>query len=90
MAFTLPPLPYNKDALQPHISAETVEFHYEKHHRGYVTKLNQMAEGTPVASKSLEEVVRTEKGKVFNMAAQVRATLSTWLPYLAAAHNCVF
>lgn len=75
MAFTLPALPYAKNALAPHISEETVSFHYEKHHAGYVTKLNQMTEGTPVAQKSLEEVVKTEKGKVFNMAAQVRQKL---------------
>lgn len=72
MAFTLPPLPFEKTALAPHISQETVEFHYEKHHRGYVVKLNQLTEGTPIAQKSLEEIVKTEKGKIFNMAAQVR------------------
>lgn len=72
MSFTLAPLPYAKNALAPHISEETVSFHYEKHHAGYVTKLNQMTTGTPAASLSLEEVVKQEKGKVFNMAAQVR------------------
>lgn len=73
MAFTLPPLPYAKSALAPHISEETVTFHYEKHHAGYITKLNQLTEGSPLASKSLEEIVKTEKGKIFNMAAQVRS-----------------
>eukprot|EP01122_Echinamoeba_exundans_P006477 TRINITY_DN1833_c1_g1_i1.p1 TRINITY_DN1833_c1_g1~~TRINITY_DN1833_c1_g1_i1.p1 ORF type:complete len:214 (+),score=63.18 TRINITY_DN1833_c1_g1_i1:66-644(+) len=71
MSFVLPPLPYAKDALAPHISAETVEFHYEKHHRGYVVKLNELAQGTDLAKKSLEEVVKTEKGKPFNLGAQI-------------------
>lgn len=71
MAFQLESLPYEKNALEPHISAETVEFHYEKHHRGYLNKLNQLSEGTDLAKKSLEELVKTEKGKIFNLAAQV-------------------
>eukprot|EP01102_Stenamoeba_stenopodia_P004261 TRINITY_DN14591_c0_g1_i1.p2 TRINITY_DN14591_c0_g1~~TRINITY_DN14591_c0_g1_i1.p2 ORF type:complete len:199 (+),score=38.83 TRINITY_DN14591_c0_g1_i1:129-725(+) len=71
MSFTLEPLPYAKDALAPHISAETVEFHYEKHHRGYVTRLNGMVKDTPDANKTLDEIVRTSSGRVFNMAAQV-------------------
>ena len=72
MSFTVEPLPYAKDALAPHISAETLEFHYEKHHKGYLTKLNEIAAtNKDVASKSLEELVKTEKGKVFNLAAQV-------------------
>lgn len=87
MAFTLPALPYAKNALAPHISEETVSFHYEKHHAGYVTKLNQLTEGSPLASKSLDEVVKTEKGKIFNMAAQVRANgrLRTWWSGLVEA-----
>lgn len=72
MSFTLPPLPYPKNALAPHISEETITFHYEKHHGGYVTKLNQLTEGTSLAGKSLDDIVKSEKGKVFNMAAQVR------------------
>lgn len=71
MAITLPELPYAKDALTPHISPETLEFHYGKHHAGYVTKLNAAIEGTPLAEKSLEEIVRTSEGGVFNNAAQV-------------------
>lgn len=71
MSFTLPPLPYEKNALEPHISAETVEFHYEKHHRGYVTKLNQLTQGSEVNNLPLEKVILTQKGKIFNMAAQV-------------------
>ena len=53
MAFELPALPYAKDALAPHISAETLEYHYGKHHNTYVVKLNGLIEGTPFASKSL-------------------------------------
>ena len=50
MAFELPPLPYAKDALAPHISAETLEYHYGKHHQTYVTNLNKLVEGTPTSS----------------------------------------
>lgn len=71
MAITLPDLPYAKDALAPHISAETLDFHYGKHHSAYVTKLNAAIEGTDLASKSLEEIVRSSDGGVFNNAAQV-------------------
>jgi len=70
MSFTLPELPYPKDALSPHISAETVDFHYGKHHQGYVTKLNTLVKDTPNASKSLEELVLHADGGVFNCAAQ--------------------
>ena len=71
MAFTLPELPYNKDALEPHISAETLEYHYGKHHNTYVVNLNKLTEGTEYAGKSLEEVIKTSKGGIFNNAAQV-------------------
>jgi len=71
MAFELPALPYAKDALAPHISAETLEYHYGKHHNTYVVKLNGLIGGTPFASKSLEEIVRTSEGGIFNNAAQV-------------------
>jgi Fe-Mn family superoxide dismutase len=71
MAFTLPPLPYALDALTPHISKETLEFHHGKHHQTYVTNLNNLTEGKPEASKSLDELVRTAEGGVFNNAAQV-------------------
>ncbi|PLW70398.1 Fe-Mn family superoxide dismutase [Pseudohalioglobus lutimaris] len=71
MAFELPPLPYSQDALEPHISAETLEFHYGKHHKTYVDKLNGLAEGTDLAKKSLEEVVKDSEGGVFNNAAQI-------------------
>ena len=72
MAFTLPPLPYDKNALAPHISAETLEFHHDKHHNAYVVNLNKLVEGKPEASKSLEEIILSaEAGGVFNNAAQV-------------------
>ncbi|WP_317931484.1 superoxide dismutase [Fe] [Halioxenophilus sp. WMMB6] len=71
MAFELPPLPYAKDALAPHISAETIDFHYGKHHNTYVVKLNGLIEGTDNASKSLEEIIKTSSGGLFNNAAQV-------------------
>lgn len=71
MAFQLPELPYSKDALQPHISAETLEYHYGKHHAGYVTKLNAAVEGTPFAEMTLEEVIKKADGGLFNNAAQV-------------------
>jgi len=75
MAFKLPPLPYANDALEPHISKETVEFHYGKHHAGYVTKLNEVTAGSDLQSKSLEELIKTQSGKVFNLAAQVPCSL---------------
>jgi len=71
MAFELPPLPYEKNALEPHISAETLEYHHGKHHNAYVTKLNSLVEGTENASKSLEEIIRSSSGGLFNQAAQV-------------------
>ncbi len=71
MAFTLPELPYAKDALAPHISAETLEYHHGKHHQAYVTNLNKLLEGKPEADKSLEEVILGSDGGVFNNAAQV-------------------
>ena len=71
MAFELPELPYEKNALEPHISAETLEYHYGKHHKTYVDKLNGMVEGTDMANKSLEDVVKAASGGMFNNAAQV-------------------
>jgi len=71
MSFTLPELPYAKDALAPHISAETIEFHYGKHHQTYVDKLNGLVEGTELESQSLEDIVKSSEGGVFNNAAQV-------------------
>ncbi|MFY7928273.1 MAG: superoxide dismutase [Oligoflexus sp.] len=71
MAFKLPELPYAKDALAPHISAETLEYHYGKHHQTYVDNLNKLVAGTPQAEKSLEELIKTTDGGLFNNAAQV-------------------
>lgn len=71
MAFTLPELPYSKDALTPHISAETLEFHYGKHHKAYVDNLNKLVPGTEFEGKSLEEIIMKSSGPVFNNAAQV-------------------
>jgi Fe-Mn family superoxide dismutase len=72
MTYQLPALPYPQDALAPHISAETLEFHYGKHHKAYVDKLNTLVPGTPFEGKSLEEVIKAAPaGPVFNNAAQI-------------------
>ena len=71
MAHTLPDLPYPMDALEPHISRETLEYHYGKHHRTYVEKLNGLIEGTEFADSSLEDIIRGSSGGVFNNSAQV-------------------
>lgn len=72
MAFTLPELPYSKDALAPHISAETLDYHHGKHHQAYVTNLNNLTEGTDWAHKGLEEIIKgAQPGGLFNNAAQV-------------------
>ena len=71
MKFELPPLPYAKDALAPHISANTLDFHYGKHHQTYMTNLEKALSGKPDADKTLEAVIRGAEGGVFNNAAQV-------------------
>ena len=71
MAFELPALPYARDALAPHISEETLDYHYGKHHQTYVDKLNGLVDGTENASKSLEELIKSSEGGMFNNAAQV-------------------
>ncbi len=72
MAVELPPLPYATDALSPHISQETLEYHYGKHHRAYVNKLNELIPNTEYEKLSLEEIIlRAPKGPIFNNAAQV-------------------
>lgn len=76
MAFELLPLPYARSALEPHMSAKTLEFHHGKHHRAYVTNLNSLVGTTPLAAKSLESIIRetakdTSKAGIFNNAAQV-------------------
>lgn len=70
MEHKLPELPYPKDALQPHISAETFEYHHGKHHNAYVTKLNELIKGTKFESMSLEEIIKNSEGALFNNAAQ--------------------
>ncbi|MEY4511666.1 MAG: hypothetical protein RLZZ450_3788 [Pseudomonadota bacterium] len=71
MAFELPPLPYAKDALQPLMSAETFDYHYSKHHQAYVTTLNTLIANTPNEKKSLEEIILSSDGPLFNNSAQV-------------------
>ncbi len=76
MAISLPPLPYAKDALAPYISANTLDFHYGKHHKAYVDNVNKLIEGTDLAEKLLEEIIKisakdTAKTGIFNNAAQV-------------------
>lgn len=76
MSFQLAPLPYAKDALEPHMSAETLDFHHGKHHNAYVVKLNELAPGTVYETLSLEDVVKQSYGKsdavaIFNQAGQI-------------------
>jgi Fe-Mn family superoxide dismutase len=71
MAHTLPSLAYEMNALEPHISKETLEFHYGKHHQTYVTNLNNLIPGTEFADMSLEDIIKNSSGGIFNNAAQV-------------------
>ena len=71
MQHQLPTLPYALDALQPHISKETLEFHYGKHHQAYVTNLNNLVKGTEFENAGLEDIIRKSSGGIFNNAAQV-------------------
>lgn len=71
MSIELPALPYARDALAPRISEETIDYHYGKHHQAYVTNLNKMIEGTAHVDQSLEEIIRSSEGGVFNNAAQI-------------------
>ncbi|MEO5861096.1 MAG: Fe-Mn family superoxide dismutase [Burkholderiales bacterium] len=71
MEHKLPDLPYALDALQPHISKETLELHHGKHHQTYVTNLNNLIKGTEFESMSLEDIIKKSSGGVFNNAAQV-------------------
>jgi Fe-Mn family superoxide dismutase len=70
MIHTLPTLPYPQDALAPHLSSETLEYHWGKHHRAYVDKLNGLIEGTPFADMSLEDLLKRSSGTILNNAAQ--------------------
>ena len=71
MPITLPELPYSKSSLSPHISEETLEFHYGKHHKSYVDKLNGQIEESEFKNASLEEIVKNSKAAIFNNAAQI-------------------
>ena len=71
MAIELPPLPYERTALEPHISAETLDYHHGKHHQTYVTNLNNLIKGTEFEHQGLEDIVRKSSGGMFNNAAQV-------------------
>lgn len=71
MKFELMNLPYSQTALEPHLSAETISYHYGKHHAGYVNKLNTLIEGTHYADQSVEDIVKQAEGPIFNNAAQV-------------------
>jgi Fe-Mn family superoxide dismutase len=70
MAFELPNLPYAYDALAPHISKETLEFHHDKHHAAYVNRLNELTKGTPQENESLEQIIKSASGVLFNQAGQ--------------------
>ncbi|MDE0152225.1 MAG: superoxide dismutase [Bdellovibrionales bacterium] len=70
MAVSMPPLPYDKKALSPYISEQTLEFHYGKHHKGYVDKLNAQIQGQSFDKASLEEIVKNSQGGLFNLSAQ--------------------
>ena len=71
MAIELPTLPYDRAALEPHISAETIDFHYGKHHQAYVTNTNNLIKGTEFEAMDLDQIVRKSSGGLFNNAAQV-------------------
>ncbi len=71
MAYELPELPYAKNALEPHISAETLEYHHGKHHAAYVANLNKLVAGTEYEGKSLEDIITSSDGGIFNNAAQI-------------------
>lgn len=71
MSFSLPKLPYERKDLEPHISEETLNYHYGKHHQAYVNKLNDLVQGTDHEKQSLEEIIKGSSGGIFNNAAQI-------------------
>lgn len=71
MSFVLPPLPFAKDALEPHISANTIDYHYGKHHQAYVNKLNDLIKGGEFEKSSLEDIIIKSDSAIFNNAAQI-------------------
>jgi Fe-Mn family superoxide dismutase len=91
MAFALPELPYPKDALQPAISAETIEYHYGKHHQAYVDNLNNLTRRKPEANKTLEELICTAENGIFNNAVRFGTIPSTGtaFPLMAEAPRLV-
>ena len=92
MSFELPKLPYDKSALEPHISAETLEYHYGKHHAAYVTNLNKMVEGTDNASKSLEDIIKLQRVAYLIMLLKFGTTHSigtVWHRMLVASQQAL-
>lgn len=87
MTFHLPELPYAKDALEPVISSKTIEFHYGKHHQTYVDNLNKLIPGTSHENQSLEEIVKTSQGGIFNNAAQVWNHTFYWESFKPAPNS---
>jgi Fe-Mn family superoxide dismutase len=75
LSHALPPLPYRLDALAPHMSKETLEYHYGKHHQAYVTKLNELIEGTEFEAMSLEDIIRRSSGEIFQRRAGMESHL---------------
>ena len=78
MERTLPPLPYAMDALAPTLSKETFEYHYGKHHKAYVDKLNELQQGTEFESMALEDVIKKATGAIYNNAAQISNHTFFW------------
>ena len=89
MAFELPPLPFADNALEPTISAETISFHYGKHHQTYVTNLNKLVPGTEFEGLSLEEIIKKSSGGIFNNAAQIWNHTFYWNGLTANGKNAV-
>jgi len=79
--FELPKLPYALDALEPHLSKETLEYHYGKHHQAYVNNLNNLVKGTEFAELSLEDIIKKASGGMFNNAAQIWNHTFYWLGF---------
>lgn len=83
----LPPLPYANNALEPYISENTVSFHYEKHHRGYCNKLNELIQNTPDAERDLNELILNSEGTIFNNAAQIWNHTFYWMSMSEKHHQ---
>ncbi|HTO48312.1 MAG TPA: superoxide dismutase [Burkholderiales bacterium] len=87
VAFDLPELPYALDALEPYLSQETLEYHWGKHHRGYVSRLNDLVQGSELEGLPLEEVIKRSKGATFNNAAQAWNHAFYWKCLAPSARN---